>query len=180
MLKVNLDVCVIYFNTSYVAVQLVIITPRMFLFRDFNTSYVAVQLFFWLLELELSYHFNTSYVAVQPSHRFRAIYCVVISIHLMLRFNRSNNRICIVYIFISIHLMLRFNSLKEAVEWLVYPFQYILCCGSTLNMLFSWILRVNFNTSYVAVQPPPYVRVTNNSFISIHLMLRFNQYHFYL
>ena len=99
---------------------------------------------------------------------------ILISIHLMLRFNRSNNRICIVYIFISIHLMLRFNSLKEAVEWLVYPFQYILCCGSTLNMLFSWILRVNFNTSYVAVQP----RVRNTPYlikkISIHLMLRFN------
>ena len=92
MLKVNLDVCVIYFNTSYVAVQLVIITPRMFLFRDFNTSYVAVQLFFLVIRVgtKLSFqyilccgstkpsipsnilccYFNTSYVAVQLSGHF--------------------------------------------------------------------------------------------------------------
>ena len=128
-----------------------------------------------------SIHFTTLFnISIHLMLRFNV--CVrgmpklfrTISIHLMLRFNFYNNRICIVYIFISIHLMLRFNSLKEAVEWLVYPFQYILCCGSTLNMLFSWILRVNFNTSYVAVQP----RVRNTPYlikkISIHLMLRFN------
>ena len=98
-------------------------------------------------------HFNTSYVAVQPSHRFRAIYCVVISIHLMLRFN------------------------FQAIFYFIYKllFQYILCCGSTSTshnmsnqkvcISIHLMLRFNSRTSY---------QVNSLIIISIHLMLRFN------
>ena len=53
-------------------------------------------------------------------------------------------------------------------------FQYILCCGSTGFYDSIIITSYNFNTSYVAVQ-----QLWNNiawrwTWISIHLMLRFN------
>ena len=99
-----------------------------------------------------------------------------ISIHLMLWFNINILHIIIWNKNISIHLMLWFNLGTALLVYGSPKFQYILCYGSTgLNLLMS-LNRMNFNTSYVMVQPPPYVRVTNNSFISIHLMLWFNLY----
>ena len=121
-----------------------------------------------------------------------------ISIHLMLRFNifirchRGND------IHISIHLMLRFNLTFESMFYVYKEFQYILCYGSTRMEIQNHQLILNFNTSYVTVQPlcfwdkikllinfnTSYVTVQrcytwcyqNLYKISIHLMLRFNVY----
>ena len=72
--------------------------------------------------------------------------------------------------------MLRFNPTVYATFCAPTKFQYILCYGSTISRNFTQRFLADFNTSYVTVQPPPYVRVTNNSFISIHPMLRFNSH----
>ena len=118
--------------------------------------------------------FNTSYVAVQPSWIWWASTKNRISTHLMLRFNLNHS--------------LSVNKMPK--------FQYILCCGSTIIVLMNWLVLINFNTSYVAVQRSPKVMhasrkeyfntsyvavqlpITCQKFIknkiSIHLMLRFN------
>ena len=53
----------------------------------FNTSYVTVQLFYVLFIFLFRLYFNTSYVTVQRSAIGGFILKLIISIHLMLRFN---------------------------------------------------------------------------------------------
>ena len=48
--------------------------------------------------------------------------------------------------------MLRFNHVGLIFVRMILLFQYILCCGSTVLVLFGWQRQENFNTSYVAVQ----------------------------
>ena len=98
---------------------------------DFNTSYVTVQLRAAQNENSGNLDFNTSYVTVQPrsykkdgASYIRFQYILCYGSTLKCAGNRKVP--CI-----SIHLMLRFNLL----EWLG------LC------------LILNFNTSYVTVQP---------------------------
>ncbi len=75
--------------------------------------------------------FNTSYVVVQ-------LYCFkwnsiafMISIHLMLWFNKKAHTVHNSQDPISIHLMLWFNRIKSVNDEFRKTFQYILCCGST-------------------------------------------------
>ena len=75
---------------------------------------------------------------------------------------------------ISIHLMLWFNPDFSKSYSVVLGFQYILCYGSTIPTFFITILIINFNTSYVMVQPHSGAGVKLLHFISIHLMLWFN------
>ena len=93
----------------------------------------------------------------------------------MLRFNLVAYLLLMQLILISIHLMLRFNTYGGKDRPLVCSFQYILCCGSTqaatagqnnqsgisihLMLRFNTVehhdvkkKQANFNTSYVAVQ----------------------------
>ena len=56
---------------------------------------------------------------------------LVISIHLMLRFNHHMISLSLKFLEISIHLMLRFNLTVPNVKGFFLRFQYILCCGST-------------------------------------------------
>ena len=98
-----------YFNTSYVTVQLLwvdlfliyqnISIHLMLRFNldtkaptesmpNFNTSYVTVQLVPKLVPICPLYNFNTSYVTVQPFIDFGLEEVKIISIHLMLRFNK--------------------------------------------------------------------------------------------
>ena len=124
--------------------------------------------------------------------------CNFISIHLMLRFNIADSvcRICLIVI--SIHLMLRFNSVEQIKAMFLLKFQYILCYGSTgrqsdgtmigtnfntsyvtvQHRLLEWLglCLIYFNTSYVTVQPVYEVYYKGNYMISIHLMLRFNNF----
>ena len=99
-----------------------------------------------------------------------------ISIHLMLRFN-FNALFFIHYLFcISIHLMLRFNIAIACESYRKEQFQYILCCGSTYFYIlqpkrqkgFQYILCCGSTLLWLLL----YIL---NTYISIHLMLRFNE-----
>ena len=103
----------------------------------------------------LSRYFNTSYVAVQLSFLVFWTWIFGISIHLMLRFNSRWSDLYRFAFKISIHLMLRFNYLFLLQKLIEFPFQYILCCGSTRPSIISKWFQKNFNTSYVAVQLTP-------------------------
>ena len=120
-----------YFNTSYVTVQQNIKIHNYTSKSYFNTSYVTVQHTDIIKNKTLVQHFNTSYVTVQLPNNGDVQWFMLISIHLMLRFNINESRSSGVFIKISIHLMLRFNpnSLVQLKAWL--GFQYILCYGST-------------------------------------------------
>ena len=133
-----------------------------------------VQLF-WLFGLVLDYlNFNTSYVVVQLNCILLYCFKCLISIHLMLWFNKK--------------------AFKKQCKNLI--FQYILCCGSTcficvvFKTLFHfntsyvvvqllqtgkfWRGFFNFNTSYVVVQLLLHKICLRCFIISIHLMLWFN------
>ena len=73
----------------------------------------------------------------------------------MLRFNSRWSDLYRFAFKISIHLMLRFNYLFLLQKLIEFPFQYILCCGSTRPSIISKWFQKNFNTSYVAVQLLP-------------------------
>ena len=92
--------------------------------------------------------------------------------------------------------MLRFNIIRQYRRLFNLPFQYILCYGSTDWVTDEVLPTLNFNTSYVTVQPEmvadtleslkfqyilcygstPTIKLPKikKQVISIHPMLRFN------
>ena len=166
---------------------------------DFNTSYVVVQPSGGKAMYAEDVYFNTSYVVVQRLYGGSMVGLSLISIHLMLWFNKKARRYYKCLFYISIHLMLWFNFLGG----------FLLCVGTNFNtsyvvvqhsffsgakrklihfntsyvvvQLFLFITnpntsRPNFNTSYVVVQRIPRMQTHTRNGISIHLMLWFNSY----
>ena len=98
-------------------------------------------------------NFNTSYVVVQLERSLIKERQMEISIHLMLWFNTAGDNPNTFCYNISIHLMLWFNHNTSGLSHFFFAFQYILCCGSTLD----WLQNSTYQD------------------ISIHLMLWFNK-----
>ena len=149
------------------------------LISDFNTSYVTVQQRKSWEERKVMNKFQ--YILCYGSTYFSYIKIISeskISIHPMLRFNR--HKFVFLKSLIKFQYILCYGSTDFFMENLekVLRFQYILCYGSTQvkfgvikkDMVFQYILcygstlisppfkiiMVNFNTSYVTVQPNPH------------------------
>ena len=131
---IGMIVQILYFNTSYVTVQLnstsengspcaisihpmlrfnVVLSMFFICMVYFNTSYVTVQPSNQLSFLPKTKNFNTSYVTVQLYQKNYPKLQQLISIHPMLRFN--------------------FVKLLEEIKQI--KFQYILCYGSTIGVM---------------------------------------------
>ena len=92
----------------------------------------------------------------------------------MLWFNFIGKKYFFTETHISIHLMLWFNVQSAKSAHGRIEFQYILCCGSTMEPASDELIQKDFNTSYVVVQPRISFSSSLIKLISIHLMLWFN------
>ena len=117
----------------------------------FNTSHVTVYQFRLHTIRALTVHFNTSHVTVYQPQCYQHQSLYLISIHLMLLFILSSDRIHLCLPSISIHLMLLFIF---------------------MSILLS-IKKEYFNTSHVTVYQSYTNGFPSSLLISIHLMLLF-------
>ena len=101
------------------------------IYAYFNTSYVKVQHYTLQSMPSRRHNFNTSYVKVQPVAITRRCRAFPISIHPMLRFNKSGPRRAK---WQNIHFNTSYVKVQQRKNWV-------------LN-----ITLINFNTSYVKVQ----------------------------
>ena len=77
------------FNTSNVTIQLAPILKAVGCSSNFNTSNVTIQLSHKFIYIYTSLHFNTSNVTIQPDGIRFSYSSRLISIHLMLLFNKK-------------------------------------------------------------------------------------------
>ena len=120
-------------------------------------------------------YFNTSNVTIQRPFFFLIVFTVQISIHLMLLFNIIIINVFIIIISISIHLMLLFNRRSLRINYMIINFNTSNVTIQRLVYLLYQNCLAHFNTSNVTIQPKMLRYKRAPCYISIHLMLLFNQ-----
>ncbi len=132
----------------------------------------------------LSYRdFNTSYVTVQLCYYFLCFFISIISIHPMLRFNKAQDLNYLLIFLISIHPMLRFNFKGIRYGCLFINFNTSYVTVQPIWKFLKLLLVFNFNTSYVTVQLPlgierrASVRNFNTSYVTVQLKKTENYRH---